>query len=62
MFERLEGEATHLLNELIELSYFMRGAITYDALMGKTFTERRMIGEFLSSRLESESQKASPNY
>lgn len=51
-----------LLKELVELAYFMRGSISYDSLMDKTFVERQQISEFLSNRLESESQKMSPNY
>lgn len=62
MFSRLEGEIRSLLNEVIELAYFMRGAISYEELMNRTYVERHAISEFLDKRLEAESEKFSPNY
>jgi len=62
LFKGLEGEVEALLKEIIELTYFMRGAITYDQMMTRTHLERKMISEFLSTRLEAESAKMNPNY
>jgi hypothetical protein len=58
----LEGEVRGLINEAIELSYFMRGAIPYEAMMGRTYAERQVISEFITKRLEAETQKMYPNY
>lgn len=62
MFKGLEGEVSALLNEITELSYFMRGAISYDSMMSKTYIERQVINSFLVTRLETESNKMNPIY
>jgi hypothetical protein len=62
MFGRLEGESTALLNEAIELSYFMRGSISYEQILLRTPVERRLIGEFVKTRLEGEMKKSFPVY
>jgi len=62
MFEQLEGEGRALLQQVIELVYFMRGAISYDQMLERTFAERQMISEFVTHRLEAEKAKMYPNY
>jgi len=62
LFKGLEGEVNGLLREVVELAYFMRGAITYDQMLERSFIERHAISEFLATRLEAESAKVSPNY
>ena len=62
MFELLEGEVKALLNQIVESAYFMRGAISYDEMLNRTFVERQVISDFLTKRLEAESGRMSPNY
>lgn len=62
MFGRMNSERKRIIARLIELAYFMRGGITYDQLMNKTYIERDEISRFLDKRLESESGKMFPQY
>jgi len=62
LYGQLKREAGHLVDEVIELSYFMRGAIDYESMLRRTFHERRRIGSFIKKRMESESKRMYPNY
>ena len=62
MFARLEGENRDLLEEVLELVYFMRGAVPYEQMMRRTYGERQLISTFLKDRLEKEMQKMTPVY
>lgn len=48
--------------EVVQLAYYMRGAITYDDLMWRTPFERQIIDEFIEGRLKSEAKKHFPVY
>lgn len=58
----LQREAEGLINEAIRLSYFMRGAIQYEEIFYRTYAERRLMEDFIESRLETESKKMFPVY
>ena len=62
MFNGLERDIDILLQNVIELCYFMRGAISYEEMMMRTAGERQRIGDFIRNRLEAESKKMNPNY
>lgn len=63
MFQKFEREITIIIDNIIELTYFMRGAVDYDsALMVLSAGERDRINSFISKRLESESKSPYPNY
>jgi len=62
MFKTLKGEAERLIEECIELAYFMRGAISYDDMLWRTPGERHVIGRFVEKRLEQESKSPYPVY
>ncbi len=51
-----------MLKEVIELVYFMRGAIQYDEMLRRTFVERQMVDEFVRDRLTAEQKKPFPTY
>lgn len=53
----MQRDATALVDSVVALSYWMRGAITYDQLMEKTPGERDRIATFIEKRLEQESKK-----
>ena len=58
----LGQQVQYLIKEIIQLTYFMRGAISYDAMLDKSFAERQAIASYIDERLESESKKFNPNY
>jgi hypothetical protein len=62
MFDELREGSRAMIKGVVQLVYFMRGAITYTEMMGLTHGEREMISEFLKQRLELESDKMHPNY
>lgn len=62
MFSSLARDVDNLIHSVIELSYFMRGAIPYESMMLRTPGERQRIGDFITTRIEQESKKNFPNY
>ncbi len=63
MFLTLQDEARILIKNVIDMSYFMRGAMTYESiLLTMSYAERQLVSEFLKERLEQESNSPSPNY
>lgn len=62
MFKNLDREVDSLMHNVIELCYFMRGAISYEEMMMRTPGERQRIGDFIKKRIEMESKKMNPNY
>lgn len=63
MFASLKREITNIIDRCIELSYFMRGAISYEyALMNMSAGERDRVFEFINKRLETESKSLHPVY
>lgn len=62
MLMRMGAESRALLKSFISLVYFMRGAISYDALMWMTYAERVLVKEFLDERFEAEKKNPHPQY
>lgn len=62
MFKTLSKESENLVNSVISLVYFMRGAISYDDMMFRTPGERDLISTFIEERLEQEKGKENPIY
>lgn len=63
MFNRLEREVKQIIDNIIEITYFMRGAVDYDsALMNMSAGERDRISGFITRRLETESKSMYPVY
>lgn len=62
MFNQYRSDINDIIRSLIQLTYFMRGAISYSELMDKSHMERELIGEFIASRLEQESNRPYPVY
>lgn len=62
MFDDLREGSRAMIKGVIQLVYFMRGAISYTEMMGLTHGEREMISEFLKQRLEIESDRVNPIY
>lgn len=62
MFSILSKQVDMLMNNVIELCYFMRGSITYEEMMLRTPGERQRIADFVSARLKGEAKKDFPVY
>lgn len=62
MIRDLQQEATNLIDGIISLVYFMRGAIGYEELMRRTPGERDRINAFLDKRFETEKGNPHPVY
>jgi len=62
MFNMLKGSSAKLIENVIELVYFMRGSIQYDDMMYRTPGERDLISDFIERRLKVESKREHPNY
>jgi len=62
MFGRLQREAQIILDSTIELTYFMRGAISYDDMLRRTYGERDRIAIFIEKRLKTEANRPHPQY
>lgn len=48
---------TKLVDEIVQLVYFMRGAIQYHDMYETTYHERQRIGKFIEERLKDEGAK-----
>lgn len=62
MFAALQREAESIVDGIIELTYFMRGAIGYEEMMRRTYGERQRIGTFIEKRLNVEMKRMYPQY
>lgn len=51
-----------ILDGVIELTYWMRGAITYEEMLRRTHGERDRISAFVEKRLSVEAKKPYPQY
>lgn len=48
---------TKIVDEAIELTYFMRGSIQYFDMLETTYPERQRISNFIEKRLKDEGAK-----
>ncbi len=62
LFQDYGNEVRGILKSLVQLSYYMRGAIQYDEMFNRTFAERQIFEEFVKDRLETEGKKMHPVY
>ncbi len=63
MFLTLQDEAKMLIKNIIDIVYFMRGAMSYESvLLTMSYAERQLVSDFLKERLERESKSPTPNY
>ncbi len=53
----MKKKVNNLLQEVVQLVYFMRGSIQYDAMMHMTPAERSIVQEFVRERLDNEAKK-----
>ncbi len=48
---------TRIVDEAVELTYWMRGGIQYPDMFETTYHERQRIGKFIEKRLKEEGAK-----
>ena len=58
----MRNERQRILSTIVQLVYFMRGAIQYDDMMALTPKERKLVAAFLDKRMEIEGKKKTPVY
>ena len=62
MFNQLQDEVRNLINQVINIVYFMRGSIQYESMLNRTPAERQLFADFISRRFEVEKDNPFPNY
>jgi hypothetical protein len=62
MFRRMSEDKRRMMTNIIQLVYFMRGAIQYGEMYEMTRVEREAVSEFIEKRLEMEAKKTNPIY
>lgn len=62
MVKRMQSEAKSVLKDALKLTYFMRGAVSYDEIMTMTMTEKEVVAEIVEERLEAEKKNPHPVY
>jgi hypothetical protein len=60
MINALALDTRNLLKAVIEISYFSRGAWSYDAVMRMSALERDLATEFINKRLEAAGKSPFP--
>jgi hypothetical protein len=58
----LQKEATRIVEGVVSLIYYMRGAVSYTEAMYMTYAERQIMSDFLEQRFEHESKRMYPVY
>ncbi len=63
MYNKLNRDTKLIINNIIQLAYFMRGAMLYNDIMySMSFIERDMAMAFVNERLEQEGKNPHPVY
>ena len=62
MFQQMTNERRKIVDTIVQLVYFMRGAVQYNDMFAMTLMEREAIASFIEKRLESEQKKPNPQY
>ena len=60
LIRRLGDEIRALVQSAMEISYFSRGAWSYETVLGMSQGEREMAVEFINKRLEIASKSSYP--
>ena len=60
MFTALKRSTETIIDNVIQIAYYMRGSVQYDSLMWKTPGERERMTKFIAERLKEQSKSLSP--
>lgn len=58
--EKMDKESMGLKEELIRITWWMRGGINYDQSYNLSLKERRIIGEMIKENLETSKKTGTP--
>ena len=56
----MHKESNEIRREALQLSWYMRGGLSYDQALQLSFDERRMINELVNSNLETTKKSGLP--
>ena len=60
MVDRMDKETVDIRREALQLSWYMRGGITYDQALQLSVSERNLIGELIKENLETTKKSGLP--
>jgi hypothetical protein len=60
MVDQMEKETIDIRREALQLSWYMRGGITYDQAMQLSVSERTLISELIKENLETTKKSGLP--
>lgn len=58
--EKLDRESRSIKNELIRITWWMRGGITYEQAFNLVFKERQMINDLIKDNIETSKKTGVP--
>lgn len=56
----MEQDTNRIRSELLKMSWYMRGGISYTDIMNLSFTERQMISKIIEENLETTQKSRLP--
>jgi hypothetical protein len=60
MVDQMDKETVDIRREALQLSWYMRGGITYDQALQLSVSERTLIGELIKENLETTKKSGLP--
>jgi len=60
MVDQMDKETVSIRREAIQLSWYMRGGLTYDQALQLSVSERTLIGELIKENLETTKKSGLP--
>jgi hypothetical protein len=60
MVDQMDKETVDIRREAIQLSWYMRGGLTYDQALQLSVSERTLIGELIKENLETTKKSGLP--
>jgi len=60
MVDRMDKETVDIRREALQLSWYMRGGITYDQALQLSVSERTLISELIKENLETTKKSGLP--
>ncbi len=60
LFDRYEDEVSKIKSNALQLSWYMRGGVTYEDVLNMSSSERKYIAEIIESNLEATKKSGLP--
>lgn len=58
--ERMDKESTGLKDEIIRITWWMRGGVNYDQAWNLSLKERKIIGDMIKENMEASKKAGTP--